>query len=130
MISSTQAVQHPHNLVGGDLDRPDLSLVDISPKGPSKWLQGCFKLGRLWWCLHSSELRLVKEIREAILQSAAHGPNTSVAVNVQDFVLLVQNNHQKVILAAKRGEGKALLQWFLENLDQELQLLARKQAPP
>ena len=131
----TMDIADPHKLTQeGDTERQDLCLVDVSPNGPSYWLEKGFNLSTRWWRSNSSNLPLLAEIRDAIISGKPSGPqarmprrpNIVVAVKVRGQVILVQNSHKKLQLALPHGKEESLLSWFLEQLIGEVDAFTRK----
>ena len=131
----TMDIADPHKLTQeGDTERQDLCLVDVSPNGPSYWLEKGFNLSTRWWRSNSSNLPLLAEIRDAIISGKPSGPqarmprrpNIVVAVKVRGQVILVQNSHKKLQLALPHGKEESLLSWFLEQLIGEVEAFTRK----
>jgi hypothetical protein len=128
-----------HDQANGDIMDQEFLLLSIKATAEMGWLEKAFKLHTRWWVKNQWEILLLLEIRQAIdskkVKSGINSrmprlPNAIVAIRIREKVILVQNRSQSLCLAFKPGEEVETLQWFLEELEKDLEKMQDQAAAP
>ena len=137
LIRRTFDLEDLHNLADGDADHQEFLVLDLKATGDMHWFEKCFKLRNRFW-KNQGHLRtpLMQEMRDAI-QEGKPGrysrkprlPNAVVAVELRGQVALVLNQVSSLGLALRPGQESANLQWFLEELEKDLENLSAEKEP-
>ena len=113
-------------------------VLDIKCTSDVLWMTKALGLSVRYWTTNYIKLPLIKELKEAILNGKPkHGavsrlprlPQVVVAVNVRGLVVCVLNNSKSLTLAMKINEEKEVMEWFLKEIEKDIQNLVKKRAP-
>ena len=115
-----------------DHDSEEVMCLDLKATAEARWLEVGFNLPVRWWRCRHKDVPLLAEMKEAINRgkekkgAAARVPRRPlivVAITVRGREILVQNSTEPLTLVATKAEGdaRASLQWFLEELQADLE---------
>ena len=126
-----------HHLTAGESGEEDFWCLDLKATGDARWLERAFHLPVRFWKAHQHEVPLLQEMRKAIESGKVRKggasrlprrPDAVVAIQVRDKVPLIQNKTSGLALMAKHGEEQETFQWFLAELQKDLENLKEHQA--
>ena len=115
-----------------DHDSEEVMCLDLKATADARWLEVGFNLPVRWWRYRHKDVPLLAEIKEAINRGkekkgaaarVPRRPHIVVAITVRGREILVQNSTEPLCLVATKAEGdaRASLQWFLEELQADLE---------
>ena len=115
-----------------DHDSEEVMCLDLKATAEARWLEVGLNLPVRWWRCRHKDVPLLAEMKEAINRgkekkgAAARVPRRPlivVAITVRGREILVQNSTEPLTLVATKAEGdaRASLQWFLEELQADLE---------
>ena len=117
--------------------RPEFTLVSLKASADMGWFHKSLGLRHKWWKVNRARLPLLLEIRKSIRERKgrafagrqARMPRESESmtlVKVRGKALWVQNRSNFVILGLLPRESEGPLQWFVEELQKDVELLKAK----
>jgi len=121
-----------HHLAGGDSGEQDFVCLELKATADVRWLEKAFQLPVRFWKAHHFEVPLLQEMRQAIDSGKVRKgggsrlprrPDAVVAIRVRDRVILIQNKTSGLALVSKPDEQRETFQWFLEELQKDLEKL-------
>lgn len=137
-VERSLAFHDLHNLAEGDIENQEFLILSLKASADVRWLERAFDLPARWWINHHGSVPLLLEIRQAIETKKVKSgggsrlpklPTAIVAIHIREKVILVQNQTLFLSLAFKPGEEIEALQWFLEELEKDIEKLQNKAAP-
>ena len=121
-----------HNLKDGDEENLEFLLLHCKATSNMGWLESALKLKARWWVNNSNKVPLLIEIRKAIETKKVRSgggvrlpkcAKSIVALEIRDQVIYVVNNPMYVTFAFKPGESTSGVQWLLEELQKDIEVL-------
>lgn len=121
-----------HNLKDGDEENLEFLLLHCKATSNMGWLESALKLKARWWVNNSNKVPLLIEIRKAIETKKVRSgggvrlpkcAKSIVALEIRDQVIYAVNNPMYVTFAFKPGESTSGVQWLLEELQKDIEVL-------
>ena len=122
-----------------DEDQPlEVSLVDIKSTGDIHWICSSLEVTQRWWRSFQQKVPLLMEILELIKSkriykgAASRAPKqhkSLLPLQIRNKTMWFANNARFVCLALLQGQEVQMLQWFMDELYQDVEDLV-SQSPP
>ena len=128
-----------HNLKDGDEENLEFLLLHCKATSNMVWLESALKLKARWWVNNSNKVPLLIEIRKAIETKKVRSgggarlpkcAKSIVALEIRDQVIYAVNNPMYVTFAFKPEESTSGVQWLLEELHKDIEVLKMTGASP
>ena len=119
------------NIAGGCRDDAEFLCLDLKATANARWLEIGLGMAVRSWVKRQASVDIMKEIREAInggkirkgdASRLPKRPNSIVPLEIRKRTILAKNQTNGITLAFNPGEEKDAIQWFLEELEKDLDI--------